>query len=366
MKIGFLSHLDLNLYAFRLPVMLELKRLGHTPIAIAPEGQYLDKIREAGIEVVPYFIERKSLNPMKEIKAIQNIFEAIKPLKLDILHTFTAKPNIYGTIAGRLAKVPKIINLVEGLGSFYLENDIKSRAVRTLIEALYKRIFRLSNVAMFVNSDDPEYLIEKKIINPAKVRKINGVGIDTYEWKRKSTAKEPLTVIMIARLIRHKGVLEYLEACQNLKVKYPSARFVYVGGEDMGNPSGLSKKIFEKFDGVEYLGERSDIKELLEESHIFVLPSYREGLPRTVLEAMSMEVAVVGADACGTRDVVRECKTGVLVPVKDAQKLQKAIEQLITDESLRKKLIKTAREVCEKEYDIKPIVKAHMQIYGLK
>lgn len=365
MKIGFLSHLDLNLYAFRLPVMLELKRLGHTPIAIAPEGQYLQMIRDAGIEVVPYVIERKSLNPMKELKAIQNIYEAIKPLELDILHTFTAKPNIYGTIAGRLAKVPRIINLVEGLGSFYLENDLKSRTVRSLIETLYKRIFKLSNAVMFVNSDDPEYLASKGIISPAKIRKINGVGIDTAEWKRKNEAKEPLTVIMIARLIRHKGVVEYLEACQNLKSKYPDVRFVYVGGEDMGNPSGLKKAIFDSFDGVEYLGERSDIKELLEGSHIFVLPSYREGLPRTVLEAMSMEVAVVGADACGTRDVVRDGKTGLLAPVKDAKALEAAIEKLIADDGLRKKLAKAGRETCVKEYDIKPIIREHLRIYGL-
>jgi N,N'-diacetylbacillosaminyl-diphospho-undecaprenol alpha-1,3-N-acetylgalactosaminyltransferase len=365
MKIGFLSHLDLNLYAFRLPVMLELKRLGHTPIAIAPEGQYLHMIRDAGIEVVPYEIERKSLNPMKEIRAIQNIFEAIKPLKLDILHTFTAKPNIYGTIAGRLAKVPQIVNLVEGLGSFYLENDIKSRMVRSLIETMYKRVFKLSNAVMFVNSDDPDYLINNGIVEPSKVIKINGVGIDTTEWTRKHEAKEPLTVIMIARLIRHKGVLEYLRACQNLKAKHPTVRFVYVGGEDMGNPSGLKKEIFEKFDGIEYLGERSDIKELLENSHIFVLPSYREGLPRTVLEAMSMEVAVVGADACGTRDAVRDGKTGLLVPIKDAEALESAIEKLLTDEVLRKQLAKNGREVCKKEYDIKPIIKAHLKVYGL-
>jgi len=365
MKIGFLSHLDLNLYAFRLPVMLELKRLGHTPIAIAPEGQYLEMIRDAGIEVAPYKIERKSLNPMKELKAIQNIYETIKPLKLDILHTFTAKPNIYGTIAARLAKVPRIINLVEGLGSFYLEEDLKSRLVRGIIEALYKRVFKLSNAVMFVNSDDPEYLASRGVIDPKKIVKINGVGIDTKEWRRKESAKEPLTVIMIARLIRHKGVLEYLEACKNLKTKYPSVRFVYVGGEDMGNPSGLKKEIFEKFEGVEYLGERSDIKELLENSHIFVLPSYREGLPRTVLEAMSMEVAVIGANACGTRDAVREGKTGLLVPTKDAKALEGAIEKLLTDEALRKQLIKTARDVCEKEYDVKPIVKAHLKVYGL-
>lgn len=345
--------------------MLKLKRLGHTPVAIAPEGRYLDKIREAGIEVAPYAIERKSLNPLKEIKAIQNIYETIKPLKLDILHTFTAKPNIYGTIAGRLAGVPKIINLVEGLGSFYLEEDIKSKLVRSVIEALYKRVFKLSNAVMFVNSDDPDYLAGKGVVDPKKIVRINGVGIDTKEWRRTEAAREPLTVIMIARLIRHKGVLEYLKACQSLKTKYPAVRFVYVGGEDMGNPSGLKKEIFEKFEGVEYLGERSDIKELLESSHIFVLPSYREGLPRTVLEAMSMEVAVVGADACGTRDVVRDGKTGLLAPAKDARSLEGAIEKLIADDGLRKKLAKAAREVCEREYDVKPIVKAHLKVYGL-
>jgi N,N'-diacetylbacillosaminyl-diphospho-undecaprenol alpha-1,3-N-acetylgalactosaminyltransferase len=366
MKIGFLSHLDLNLYAFRLPVMLELKRLGHTPIAIAPEGQYLQKIREAGIEVAPYKIERKSLNPLKEIKAIQNIFWTIKPLGLDVLHTFTAKPNIYGTIAGRLAKAPRIINLVEGLGSFYLEEDAKSRLIRSVIETLYKRVFRLSNAVMFVNDGDPAYLIQKNIIDPKKVVKINGVGIDTHEWKRSRPAKEPLMVIMIARLIRHKGVLEYLEACQNLKAKYPSVRFVYVGGEDSGNPSGLKKEIFERFSGVEYLGERSDIKELLEDSHIFVLPSYREGLPRTVLEAMSMETAVIGADAVGTRDCIKDGVTGLLVGVKDEKSLEEAIEKLITDDKLRAKLAKAGRQACEKEYDIKPIVKEHLRVYGLK
>lgn len=126
MKIGFLSHLDLNLYLFRLPVMTELKKMGHTPVAIAPEGEYLNRLRELGIECVAYKIERKSLNPPKEIFAIQNIYNAIKPLRLDILHTFTAKLNIYGTIAAKLAGVPKIFNLVEGLGSFYLEEDLRA------------------------------------------------------------------------------------------------------------------------------------------------------------------------------------------------------------------------------------------------
>ena len=117
------------------------------------------------------------------MRAIHNIYNAIKPLNLDILHTFTAKPNIYGTIAGRLARVPRIINLVEGLGSFYLENDLKSRIVRILIESLYRQTFKLADTVMFVNEDDPAYLISKKIVSPEKVFTIKGVGIDTSEWK---------------------------------------------------------------------------------------------------------------------------------------------------------------------------------------
>ena len=144
MKIGFLSHLDFNLFLFRLPVMQELIRGGHTVYAICPNGDIAHRFIENGIIHIPYEITRSSLNPFKEILAVYNIYKAIIPLHLDILHTFTAKPNIYGTIAGWIAGVPKIINLVEGLGSFYLEDDLKSRFVRRIIETLFTRASRLS------------------------------------------------------------------------------------------------------------------------------------------------------------------------------------------------------------------------------
>jgi N,N'-diacetylbacillosaminyl-diphospho-undecaprenol alpha-1,3-N-acetylgalactosaminyltransferase len=368
LTIGFLSHLDLNLYAFRLPVMLELRRLGHRPIAIAPTGVYLGKIREAGVETISYEISRKSLNPLREIKAIQNIYEAIKPLNLDILHTFTAKPNIYGTIAGRLASVPKIINLVEGLGSFYLEDDLKSRVVRSVIEGLYKRVFKLSGAVMFVNSDDPEYLINAGIISPEKVFKIDGVGIDTNEWRSsyiKADMDKLTRVIMVGRAIRHKGVAEFYDAAKTVSEQAPNVRFAYVGGVDEGNHSALDEAFMRSSHFVEYLGERGDVRELIDGADIFVLPSYREGLPRTILEAMSLGKPVVATDVSGCRDCVVDGETGFLTPAKDADALACAIMRLCADKALRDRFGQAGRALAVRRFDVKKIVQEHLKIYGI-
>jgi len=178
MKIAFLSHLDLNLYLFRLPIMKKLVENGHTVYAVCPRGDKFDLFAEHGIEAIEYKIERSSLNPLKELKAIYNIYRAIKPLELNMLHTFTAKPNIYGTMAGKMAKVPTIINLVEGLGSFYIEDTRKNILVRTIIEKLYQLVFLMSDKVVFVNSDDPAYLKSKGVIKENNIKIIKSVGID--------------------------------------------------------------------------------------------------------------------------------------------------------------------------------------------
>lgn len=367
MVIGFLSHLDLNLYAFRLPVMLELKKLGHKPIAIAPNGQFLEKIRQAGIECISYEISRKSLNPLNELRAIQNIYLAIKPLELNILHTFTAKPNIYGTIAGKMARVPKIINLVEGLGSFYLENDTKSALVRTIIEQLYKQVFKISTKVMFVNSDDPSYMISKRIVDTEKVFKINGVGIDCQTWMshKKQNENTTVKVIMVGRAIRHKGVVEFYECAKAIKSKKIDVSFIYVGGTDDGNHSSLDEEYMKSSPFVEYLGERADIQSLIDSADIFVLPSYREGLPRTILEAMSLQKPVVATDVTGCRDCVIDGKNGYLVPAKNVEALVFAVEDLIVNKQKRVEFGLNGRKMAEELYDVKQIVKAHMKVYGI-
>jgi len=373
-KIGFLSHLDLNLYLFRLPIMQKLVDEGHEVYAICPKGEKFDSFSQYGIKAVAYEIQRSSLNPLKEIKAIYNIYRAIKPLDLDMLHTFTVKPNIYGTIAGKMAKVPTIINLVEGLGSFYIENTWKSIAVRMLIEKLYEIVFFVSDQVVFVNSDDPRYLQEKKVITIDKTTIIKSVGIDTNEFSPDSIKKEEIDalkvelgvegkiiVLMVARAIWHKGVREFYEAAVLLS-KNKSVQFILVGEVDEGNPSSADKAYLERGD-VLWLGHRNDILQLTAMSDIYVLPSYLEGLPRTLLEAASMAKPIIATDTVGCREVVLEGENGYLVPVKDAVRLAKKIEYLVEHPDKRKIMGENGRIRAIREFDIKRVVEQYMELY---
>ncbi|BCD67753.1 glycosyltransferase family 4 protein [Nitratiruptor sp. YY09-18] len=369
MRIGFVSHIDWNLYLFRLPIMQRLKNEGWEVYAIAPKGDYLPLFTKEGIKTVHYEIERGSLNPFKELKVIYNLYKAIKPLQLDILHTFTVKPNIYGTFAGYFAKVPHILNLVEGLGSFYIEDSMRVKLVRFMIERLYKAAFSLSVGAVFVNNDDPKYLIQKKIISQEKAHIIKSVGIDTNFFdplnidasklkKELSPSGKPI-IMMVGRAIWHKGVKEFYEAAKRL---HNEAVFVYVGGTYPDNPSSVSED-FLKQDFVHYAGHQDDIHRWIAACDIFVLPSYREGLPRTLLEAASLAKPLIATDTVGCRDVVKDGYNGFLVPIKDIESLTNKIKLLIEDENLRQKFGKNGRKMVEEEFALEKVVDAYVALY---
>jgi len=374
MTIAFLSHLDLNLYLFRLPIMQKLVEEGHKVYAVCPRGDKFDLFADYGIEAIEYKIERSSLNPLKELKAIYNIYRAIKPLKLDMLHTFTAKPNIYGTIAGKMAKVPTVINLVEGLGSFYIEDTRKNIIVRNIIEKLYKLVFSLSNRVVFVNSDDPQYLESKGVIKREKIKIIKSVGIDTQEFdpqkieekdleslREALDVKNKIVVLMVARAIWHKGVREFYEASKLLSSN-KNVQFILVGDIDEGNHSSASKSFLDSVE-VMWLGHRDDIVELTALCDIYVLPSYREGVPRTLLEASSMAKPIVTTNTVGCREVVKDGYNGFLVSIKDSKALANSIETLIKDSEKRKTMGKNGRILAIKEFDIKEVVKQYMELY---
>jgi len=374
MKIAFLSHLDLNLYLFRLPIMIKLVEEGHHVYAICPKGDKFELFESYGIKAISYEIQRSSLNPFTELKAIFNIYKAIKPLNLDLLHTFTAKPNIYGTMAAKYAKIPTIINLVEGLGSFYIEDSLKNRAVRTLIEKLYKFVFKFSDQVVFVNSDDPKYLQEKKVISPSKITIIKSVGIDTAEFdpecitqevidtlKRDMDVGNKIIVLMVARAIWHKGVHEFYEAARLLS-KNNNLQFILVGDVDEGNPSSVDKAYLEG-GNVLWLGHRDDVLLLTAMSDIYVLPSYREGIPRTLLEAASMAKPIVTTDTVGCREVVTEGENGYLIPVKHSTQLAARIDDLANDPDKRKIMGENGRIIAINEFDVKRVIAQYLALY---
>jgi len=352
MKIVFLSHLDLNLYLFRLPIMKELIKNGYKVYAVAPKGEVFDKFAEFGIKAISYEIDRKSLNILKELKTIKNIKEVINEIKPDILHTFMHKPNIYGNLIGHKCT----INTITGLGSFFIHTDLKSKIIKNIIILGYKFTTKNTKKIIFQNSDDlklfSHFLPKEKLV----LIKSSGIDTEVFKPTKQPQNKKPI-VLMIARVIKDKGVEEFIKAANLLKDK---AEFWYVGDIDKGNKNAFNPK----WGNVKYLGFRSDIKELIEKCDIFVLPSfYGEGVPRTLLEATSMQKPIVTTDNVGCREVVEDGKNGFLVPIKDYKTLAKKIEVLIDNPKLREEFGKYGRIKTKKEFDIKVVVNKYIEVY---
>lgn len=381
MKILFLSHTDSNLYLFRLPIMLALKAQGNEVIALTPKGADFDKFAPLGIEAIEYSINRGSLNPLSALKTIQEITRILRQTKPDIVHTFMLKPNIYGAFAAKIAGLDCVINSLTGLGSFYIDESPKSRILRFVIESLNRIAFKIAKKVLFQNRDDLELYVRKGILKREKAILIRGSGIDTqvfapanqdsYHAMRQKLSKEwnlPITkdsmiTLMIARAIAHKGVREYYKAAEILKMQNPDSLFLYVGGVDLGNISSMREEFLRNSSAVVYLGQRNDIRELIGACDLFVLPSYREGIPRTLLEAGSMAKPLITTNAVGCREVVENGKNGFLVSIGDANALAQRIAQLSKNKDLQARFGQASREKVCAEFSTETIVQSYLSLY---
>ncbi|WP_457608486.1 glycosyltransferase family 4 protein [Nitratifractor sp.] len=365
MTVVFVSHLDENLYRFRLPVMRELVRRGHRVCAVTPEGEFFGRFAADGIEAVSYRIDRGSLNPLRERRAIGELYRALLPLEADVVHNFTAKPNIYGSFAARRAGVPRIINTVTGLGSYYIDDSLKVRTVRTGIEWLYRRANALAHRVVFQNSDDLEYFLARGLLRPEQGVVIRSSGVDTERFRPKPapTEGEEIVVLMVARAIWHKGIREYYRAAELVREHIPGIRFRLVGGTDPGNPS-CADEGFLSSGAVEWRGYREEVASEIADADLVVLPSYREGVPRTLLEAAAMERPIVTTDVPGCREAVEHGVNGLLVPPRDSRALADAIVGLAKDPSLRRKMGAAGRQKALKEFSVDRVVAQYLQLYG--
>lgn len=369
MKIIFLSHFDANLYLFRLPIMKALVKEGWEVVALTPQGEYSSRFEKEGIRYISYEIDRGSLNPLKELKTIYDIAQKLRKISPDIVHTFTAKPNIYGNIAAKIAGIKTCISSVTGLGSFFIEDDFKSKIVRFLIVNLYKLVFRFSKTVIFQNSDDLKLFVSKNIVKKEKTALIKGSGIDTKEWvsSKDVLSSSPKKILFIGRLLIHKGIGEFIESAKEVKKIFKEGTLFIVAGDFYkGNPYNIDKKAIQNAidEGtITFLGWREDIKELLDDSYIFVLPSYREGLPRTAIEAASMSKPIITTKTVGCKEAVDDGYNGFLTPLKNHTEITKAIIKLLEDKNLYTKMSQNSRKKALKEFDIEVIVKNHIDIY---
>ena len=363
-KFGFLSHSDMSIYFFRAPIMRKLKELGHEVFAIAPKGKYTPNLEEEFISV-NYDLDKASLNPFKVSKDTENLAKVLKELNLDFLQTSAHKSNVFGTIAAKNAGIKVVLNLVEGLGSFYIDNDLKSRAVRFMIERLYKKSFALSNGCIFVNHSDSRYMVDQNIITIDKVFSIKSVGVNSkiFDEEKYQDAKisSKKVILMIGRALWHKGIREFYEAADILSPRN-DVQFVFAGDTFEGNKSSASKE-FLKNPNVLWLGWCEDVFSLYKSAYAVVLPSYKEGFPRTILEAMSMSRPCVASNADGCIEVVEDGHTGLICQMKSSVDLARKIEVLLDDENLARKMGYYGRKAVLEKYDEPIIVEKYLELY---
>lgn len=381
-RFVFLSHLDINLYRFRLPLMKALVARRHTVFAACPRGEVSPRFASHHIIHLAYPLVREGMNPLREAGTMLALARLLKRTRPDVLHTFTIKPNVYGSLAGRLAQVPAIVNSVTGLGTFHVETPrgVRQWSSRYFLNVLYRLSLHRSKAVIFQNDDDHAFFMKGDLVREGQTVIIRGSGVDTAIFRPPLTASEraaareripglqdKVVVCLVSRLIQDKGVAEYLEAARILCQTHGSGlRFLLVGDYDDGNPKPLSRSLLNDYiaEGtITYLGFRDDIQELLRAVDVYCLPSYREGMPMSILEAMATGLPIVASDAAGCRDTVEDGMNGIKVPVKDIRRLCQALDIMIRDKELRIAMGRKSREKAEREFSLEIVLKEHMELY---
>ena len=306
-------------------------------------------------------------NPLKDLKTFYTLWSFFKKEKPDIVHLITIKPYLYGGIISRLTGVPSIVSAISGLGTLFIHKNIKSKLLRLLLYPIYRLAFNHSNQKVIVqNEDDAKLLVRWGVLNLYKIRLIKGSGVDLENFKNLKESDGIPVISFAARLLTDKGVYEFVSAAKILNDREVQARFCLAGDLDLNNPSSLDVRelnILKNKSYIEVLGFQKDIASLYSRSHIICLPSYREGLPKTLIEAAAASRAVVTTDVPGCRDAIIPNKTGLLVPLKNSKKLADALQWLIEHPKERICMGKAGRKFAEKEFQIEKIVKNHLDIY---
>ncbi len=281
----------------------------------------LEQLQELGVTPITYKMSRGGLNPFADLLSMLELKKKILNIAPDIVFSFFAKPVIYGSMAAKLAKIPKIVGMLEGLGYAFTEQpdglSLKAKLIRLIQVVLYKIALPLLDKIIFLNPDDQQDLITGYNIRVKQVEILGGIGLNLRNYRFSIAPIEPVRFIFIGRLLKDKGIFEYIEASKIVKSKYPNAKFVVIGGLDAHNPRGLKQHELDALIEqaiIEYPGYVSNIEDWIAQSSVFVLPSYREGVPRSTQEAMAIGRPVITTDVPGCRETVEDGVNGFLVP----------------------------------------------------
>lgn len=361
MKFLILAGIAGSLTGFRKPLIQALVSQGLEVHVAAPElfddKASIIELSLIGVTCHDVKLSRTGMNPVSDAKAIFSLLRLIKKINPDYFLAYTIKPVIYGNIAARLAGVPRRFALITGLGyTFISGQSFKRKLASKLANVLYKAALSKTHKVFFQNPDD-ETLFRKLSLLPANIPStvVNGSGVPVNEYSNTPVVNyEQPKFLLIARLLGDKGVREYAAAAQIIRLQYPKTEFGLVGCTDT-NPNSISQNELDTWVNNNVLiayGQQSDVKPFIAACSVYVLPSYREGTPRTVLEAMSMGRAIITTDAPGCRETVSDGDNGFLVPIKDARALARAMSKFIEQPELIHRMGKRSREIAKEKYDV--------------
>ena len=357
MNIGLISNAAWGVSVLRKELVRFLTSEGHQVTVLCEIDNNVSQLHSLGVRVIRWRVSRRGMNIFSELLSILQLRRRLAASCFDLILNFTPKGVIYGSIAASWSRQLNVFSVITGLGFIFAGEDIRRQALRPLIRCAYRYALRKNSIVFFQNRDDASVFRTYNIVGRQPSACVSGSGVDLVRFAPRARAVQPREIqfLMIARLIRDKGVIEYLRAITILKARRIPARAVLVGPFD-DNPTAISPhvlRVYERAGAVQYGGVAVDVRPFLHEADVFVLPSYyREGVPRALLEALAMAKPIITTNTPGCREVVRDGLNGFLVPPRDVTALAAAMQLLATDPDLIATMGRRSRSIAESEFNI--------------
>jgi glycosyltransferase involved in cell wall biosynthesis len=370
MKVLFLVNCSNFFYSHFLKLAISVKNEGHEVCIAVGNNLQKENIEKLGFEFYELNLSRSEKNLFYELSSMISIYKLLRDFQPELVHMLTIKPILYGSLIMKLFKSlapKKIVASVTGLGSSSMSQSFSGKLLWWCLKLAYK--FTLSSnqsKVIFENTDDRELFVKNRIVSNENSYLVNGAGVDIIEFSPSLNKSEVVTVILVARLLKDKGVREYIEAGGILNELNVNVQLLLVGSVDENNPSSMSEvdiSIANKKGFIKSLGYRADIDQCYKSAHIACLPSYREGLPKSLIEAAACGLAIITTDVPGCRQMVTQNKNGVLVPAKDSYLLAMAIKDLVENEGKIHSMGKESRKIAEQIFSYESVIASFFDIY---
>lgn len=359
-RVLFVSNTAFSLYNFRHGVMRALLDAGYQVIALAPHDNYAEKLERMGVQYLESRMSPRGANPLEEISLFFRLFRQFRQLRPMAVFNYTIKPIVYGGLAARLVGVPSVA-VVTGLGYAFLHRNWITRMAR----ALLRLAFRFPREVWVINPDDGEALRQHRMVRQEQMKQLFGEGVDLDHFRPAPWHDgAEVRFLLLARMLRDKGVMEFVEAARMLKPRHPQARFCLLGPVGVANPTAIGRETIDAWvsEGiVEYLGVTEEVRPHIAAADCVVLPSYREGVPRSLMEASAMARPIVTTDSPGCREVVEDGQTGYLCRVRDTLDLAHKLELLINlPRDARMAMGQRGNQLVKRKFDERRIIDIYL------